>query len=100
MSYKDLVDADRRLVLLELLLQDNGMGNERVLEAGLDQLGHRVGLDRAAVREYLKFLETGQLVTIDMFRDTIMVATITERGAKVAKGNITVDGVAKPTPGG
>lgn len=100
MSYRDLVDADRRLVILELLMQDNGMGNERVLEAGLDQLGHRVGLDRASVRGHLKFLETAGCVTIDLFRDTIMVATITERGVKVAKGNITVDGVAKPTLGG
>lgn len=100
MSYKDLVNADRRLVILDLLLQDGGMGNERVLETGLESLGHRVGLDRASVRGHLKFLETAGCVTIDLFRDTIMVATITERGVKVAKGNITVDGVAQPTPGG
>lgn len=99
MSYKDLVDADRRLVILDLLMQDNGMGNERVLETGLEMLGHRVGVDRAAVRDHLKFLETAGLVTIDMFRDIIMVATITERGAKVQKGNITVDGVSRPVPG-
>lgn len=99
MSYKDLVDADRRLVILDLLLQDNGHGNERVLEAGLAQLGHRVGLDRASVRAHLKHLETTGCVTIDLFRDTIMVASITERGVKVAKGYITVDGVAQPTPG-
>ena len=100
MSYKDLIDADRRLVILDLLMQGGGMGNEKVLESGLEQLGHRVGLDRAAVRSHLKFLETAGCVTVDLFRDTIMVATITERGAKVQKGNITVDGVATPTPGG
>lgn len=100
MSFRDLVDADRRLTILSLLLEDQGFGNERVLEAGLEQLGHRVGLDRAAVRGYLKHLETVGCVTIDMFRDTIMVASITERGVKVAKGNITVEGVAQPTPGG
>lgn len=100
MSYKDLVDADRRLVILDLLMQGGGMGNEKVLETGLEQLGHRVGLDRASVRAHLKFLETTGCVTVDLFRDTIMVATITERGAKAQKGNITVDGVATPTPGG
>lgn len=100
MSYKDALNADRRLILLDLLLQDGGMGNERVLEAGLDQLGHRIGVDRSSVREHLRFLETAGCVTIDLFRDTIMVATITERGVKVARGNITVDGVAKPIIGG
>lgn len=100
MSYRDLVDADRRLVILDLLMQDGGHGNEKVLEKGLEMMGHRVGIDRSKVRAYLKELETAGCVTIDLFRDTIMVASITERGVKVAKGNITVDGVAQPTPGG
>lgn len=100
MSYKEQVTADRRLSILELLMQDGGMGNERVLETGLTSLGHRVGVDRAYVREQMKFLETAGCVTIDLFRDTVMVATITERGAKVSKGFITVDGVTQPTPGG
>lgn len=99
MSYREQVTADRRLLILELLMQDHGMGNEKVIEAGLTSLGHRVGVDRAYVREQLKFLETAGCVTIDLFRDTIMVATITERGAKVSKGFITVDGVTQPTPG-
>ena len=100
MSYRELVDADRRLVILTLLLEDGGHGNEKVLEKGLEMLGHRVGIDRATVRGYMKHLETAGCVTIDLFRDTIMVASITERGVKVAKGQITVDGVAQPTPGG
>ncbi|PZO04837.1 MAG: hypothetical protein DCF29_09515 [Alphaproteobacteria bacterium] len=94
------MDADRRLVILDLLMQDGGHGNEKVLEKGLEMMGHRVGIDRSKVRAYLKELETAGCVTIDLFRDTIMVASITERGVKVAKGNITVDGVAQPTPGG
>lgn len=100
MSYKEQVTADRRLAILELLMQDHGAGNERVIEVGLTSLGHRVGVDRAYVREQIKFLETAGCVTVDLFRDTIMVATITERGAKVSKGFITVDGVTQPTPGG
>jgi RNA-binding protein YhbY len=100
MSYRDLVNADRRLIILKLLLEDGGHGNEAVLEKGLEMLGHRAGLERAVVREYLRFLETAGLVKIEFFRDTIMVAEITERGVKAAKGQITVDGVAQPTPGG
>ena len=99
MSYRDLVDADRRLCMLRLLLEDGGHGNESVLEKGLEALGHRAGLERAVVRDHMRFLESAGLVTIDFYRDKIMVASITERGVKVARGQVTVDGVAQPSPG-
>lgn len=99
MSYRDVIDADRRLCILRLLLEDGGHGNESVLEKGLEALGHRAGLERTVVRGYLTFLETAGLVTVDFYRDKIMVASITARGVKVAKGQVTVDGVAQPSPG-
>lgn len=99
MSYRDVIDADRRLCILRLLLEDGGHGNESVLEKGLEALGHRAGLERTVVRGYLTFLETAGLVTVDFYRDKIMVASITARGVKVAKGQVTVDGVARPSPG-
>lgn len=100
MSYRDLVAADRRLCILRLLLEDGGHGNEGVLEKGLEALGHRAGLERAVVRGYLTDLEKVGAITVDFYRDKIMVASITERGVKVARGQVTVDGVAQPTPGG
>ena len=99
MSYRDLIDADRRLCMLRLMLEDGGCANESVLEKGLEALGHRAGLERAVVRNHMTFLETAGLVTVEFFRDKVMVATITERGVKVARGQITVDGVAQPSPG-
>lgn len=100
MSYRDVVDADRRLCMLRLLLEDGGHGNESVLEKGLEALGHRSGLERSVVRDYMRFLETAGLITVDYYRDKIMVAAITERGVKVARGQVTVDGVAQPSLGG
>lgn len=99
MSYKALLDADRRLVILRLLLEDGGHGNEAVLEKGLEALGHRAGMERAVVRGYLRDLEAAGCLTIDFYRDRIMVASITERGVKVARGQVVIDSVAQPTPG-
>lgn len=99
MSYRELVAADRRLCILRLLLEDGGHGNERVLEKGLESLGHRAGLERSVVRGYLSDLEKTGCITVEFHRDKIMVASITERGVKVARGQVTVDGVAQPSPG-
>lgn len=99
MSYADQVAADRRRDILKILLADGGSGSEIVLEQGLAMLGPRMGLERAVVRSALRHLEQADLVSIDYYRDTIMVASITERGVKVARGWITVDGVTQPEPG-
>lgn len=99
MSYRQLVEADRRLCILRLLLEDGGHGNESVLERGLEALGHRAGIERAVVRGYMSDLEKAGCITVEFYRDKVMVASITERGVKVARGQITVDGVAQPSPG-
>lgn len=99
MSYRDLVAADRRLCILRLLVEDGGHANESVLEQALEALGHRAGMERAVVRQYLRDLEQVDCLTIDLYRDKIMVASITERGVKVARGQVTVDGVKQPSPG-
>lgn len=99
MSYRDLVAADRRLCILRLLVEDGGHANESVLEQALEALGHRAGMERAVVRQYLRDLESVGCITIDFYRDKIMVASITERGVKVARGQVTVDGVKQPSPG-
>lgn len=99
MSYAERVDGDRRLVILRLLVEDEGSANESVLEHGLLALGHRVGLDREAVRQHLRFLRDADCLTIDMFRDKVMVASITGRGVAVAEGRVRIDGVSKPAIG-
>lgn len=99
MSYADFVDADRRLALLRLMAEDGGHANESVLETGLIALGHRARLDREAVRGHLRFLETAGCLTLEFYRDKVMVAALTRRGAAVADGRIEVDGVARPQIG-
>lgn len=99
MSFRDHIAADRRLCILRLLVDDGGHANESVVETVLEQLGHRAGLERAVVRQYLRDLEQVGCITIDYYRDKIMVASITERGVKVARGQVAVDGVKQPSLG-
>ena len=99
MSYRDHIDADRRLCILRVLVEDGGSANESVLETVLEALGHRAGMERSVVRQYMRDLEKCGCITLDYYRDKIMVASITERGVKVARGQITVDGVKQPSPG-
>jgi predicted ArsR family transcriptional regulator len=98
-GFADFLSQDRRLAILRLLVEARGSCGESVLEKGLWALGHRVGVDRDAVRADLRFLETAGCVEIEFFQDKVMVATLTRRGEACAKGNITVDGVAEPAIG-
>ena len=93
MSYADHLAANRRLCILQNLIEDGGSGSETAIEQILLASGHRPGLTRDYVREQLKYLADLDAVSIEYFRDKLMVATITERGVNIAHGRITVDGV-------
>ena len=99
-SYAQLVAADRRLCILRLLVEARGSSNESVLQKALEALGHLAEMSRDYVRDQLRFLETAGLVRIDYYNDRVMVAHILERGAAVARGSISCDGVAEPSFGG
>ncbi|MBI1408136.1 MAG: hypothetical protein GC145_18645 [Caulobacter sp.] len=99
MSYRDLVEAERRLIVLRLLIENGGAGSESIIERGLLAIGERVDLDRAAVRRFIRELEQKTCVLVDLFQDKLMVATITKHGVAVAEGRVSVDGVAKPSLG-
>lgn len=99
MSYSEQVAAERRRDILKLMLEDGGSGSEIVLEQGLAMLGPRIGLERAVVRGLMRDLEKSGLITVDFWRDSVMVGSITERGVKVSRGWITADGVAPSEPG-
>lgn len=100
MSYAEHLAAERRLAVLQLLVEDRGQSNEQVLERALLAMGHSAGMTRAYVRALLTFLETVGCVTIEFFRDQLMVAKITDRGQAVARGSIDVAGIASPQLGG
>ena len=95
-AFGDLVDADRRLVILRCLKEDSGYSlNESVIQAMLEALGHNVSRDR--VRTDLGWLLEQGLVTIEEVV-SVQVATITDRGIDVATGKAVVPGVKRPRP--
>lgn len=98
-AFSEHLAADRRLVILRLLVEARGEAGESVLEKGLHMLGHRAGLTRDLVRQDLKHLQDVDCVEIDLFNDRVMIAHITRRGVACAEGAITVAGVAEPSLG-
>jgi len=96
MSFERIVDADQRLIVLQALSSGAGYDlNESILRAFLGQFGHSISNDK--VRTELRWLEEQGLLTIKLVFG-IHVATITERGADVAKGLAVVDGVNRARP--
>ncbi|MBN2060714.1 MAG: ArsR family transcriptional regulator [Deltaproteobacteria bacterium] len=94
--YAELIDSDRRLVILRILEEDAGYSmNESVIQSVLEKLGHAVSRDR--VRTDLKWLEEQGLVTIEEVV-SVQVATLTSRGSDVACGRVMVPGVKRPRP--
>lgn len=96
--FTDMMDEDRRLVILRCLEEDSGYSlNESVIEDCLEALGHNVSRDR--VRTDLAWLSEQGLVVIEHIVN-VQVATLTSRGADVARGRVSVPGVKRPRPKG
>ena len=98
MSYQDLVTADIRLRLLQLLsVKPTYTGNEVALQAELAcKYGHTLGRDR--VRTELTWLEDQGLLVLQK-PGGIMLATLTTTGLEVSGGIGRNPGVAAPRPG-
>ena len=95
-GYSDLVAADMRLVILQLLARAEGYAlNDRILASALAPFGHRVGLDRLAT-ELAWLAEQGLAGTEAIAGFT--TATLTTRGEDVARGRARVPGVRRPRP--
>ncbi|MGL4886349.1 MAG: VpaChn25_0724 family phage protein [Aeromonas veronii] len=96
MSFKELVTADQRLVMLRSLHEMPGYeANESILDACLDQYGHKISRDE--VRTHISWLAEQGLVTQRELGSTL-IAKLTGRGIDVATGASTVPGVKKPRP--
>lgn len=98
-SYFEHLKHDRRLVILRLLKQSGGSGNDSILLQGVRFIGHG-GATRDEIRDDIEFMRDRGLVKAEYFNETVVVATITERGIDCAAGRIEVEGVKKPTVGG
>jgi hypothetical protein len=99
-SLKELMAADRRLVILRLLANEDvhGSATDSVLQTALDHVGHAVSRDQ--VRTDMAWLGEQQLVDVEELAEDIHVATLTRRGGDVAAGRATVPGVKRPSPAG
>lgn len=97
MSYADIVEADRRLVILKVLQDSAGYAcNEHLLGSLLGSFGHAIPADR--LRTDLAWLTEQSLITV---RDVggVEIASLTQRGLDVAQGRAHVPGVKRPAPG-
>ena len=95
-SYQEHMMEDRRLALLRLLVEADGHANESVLMYGIRALGH-IKTTPEQLRADLEFLRETGLVTHEWFKDSVLVAKLTQRGVNVAEGSETVAGVKKPS---
>ena len=93
MSFRQLLDEDRRLVALRALCDCGGSANESVLQTCLEQYGHRISRD--LTRSYMSWLAEQNLIKLQDIAGCF-VAYITGRGEDTATGRATVIGVKKP----
>ncbi|EJU3030179.1 ArsR family transcriptional regulator [Salmonella enterica] len=89
----DILNEDRRLVILRSLLDCNNEANESILQDCLDAYGHNVSRD--VVRGQIDWLAEQNLVTVENLSG-FYVVTITGRGQDVAEGRAKVSGVKRP----
>lgn len=96
-GYSDIVAADRRLVLLRLLHeQDDGALADSPLHAALRVLGH--GVPRNTLKADLEFLAGEQLVLLSHpMGDGFTLVEIAQRGEDVVNRVEKVEGVAVPS---
>ena len=96
MNYRDTVNADRLLLILQTLREAADFTtNEVVLLASLAELGHRISRDM--LRTDLAWLEEQGLLLAQQ-PSGVWVVTLTSRGYDVSLGLARVPGVARPRP--
>jgi hypothetical protein len=95
---RQVVDADRRLVILRLLVEYRGALNSSTLLEGVRAWDHRY-VDRPMLLDDLHWLEFRDLVTLDDLGSNVLDAAITPKGERAAGGNEWVEDVARPDKG-
>ncbi|CAM3169081.1 ArsR family transcriptional regulator [Moritella viscosa] len=96
MALKELLQHDRRLVILRILNETPSYSaNESILDSSLDVYGHRVSRD--VVLSEMHWLAEQGLISLSDAVDTA-VAILTQRGIDVATGQALHPGVKRPRP--
>lgn len=96
MSFADVMDSDRRLVVLKALEGSAGYkAAQFILQRYVEQFGHLVTVDR--IKSDLAWLAEQGLVTVAT-PEGVSVATLTQRGLDVVSGRAVTPGVTRPAP--
>jgi len=94
--FADYLRQDQRLVLLRILSElPQYRSNSSVMANLLGEFGHHPSRDQ--VKTELFWLGEQNLIKVEDI-GSVLVVTLTERGADVAAGRASVPGVSKPRP--
>lgn len=97
-NYFDYAMGHVRLAVLRTLVEcPTSSANDSILATAMGELGLPVTRDQ--LRGQLGWLEEQGLLRLGRPNDTLLVATLRERGAEVALGRAQVDGVQRPSVG-
>lgn len=95
-NFADYLRQDQRLVMLRILSElPQYRANSSVITSLLGEFGHHPSRDQ--VKGELTWLGEQGLVKVEDI-GSVLVVTLTERGADVAAGRASVPGVSKPRP--
>lgn len=96
MGYRDMLDADRRLVILRAVnAEHDGKLSEALLQQHLDRYGHNIARD--LVRTLIRSLEAlGAVIVHEPAPDT-MIAEITQTGEDHMARRARIEGIAVPS---
>lgn len=92
---REVINADRRLVILRLLVEYRGALNSSALEGALRPWHSYI--DRAMVRDDLRWLELRELVNLEDLGRDVSDVRVTPKGERAASGREWVEGVARPS---
>lgn len=96
MSFQDHYEASLRLALLRALLEAPGESANASVLHRVVQEDFRFNVERSKIHNELGWLQEQSFVTVEELSATVRVGTLTERGARVARGIIKVEGVDTP----
>ncbi|HFL2847384.1 TPA: ArsR family transcriptional regulator [Pseudomonas aeruginosa] len=95
-NFADYLRQDQRLVMLRILSElPQYRANSSVITSLLGEFGHHPSRDQ--VKGELTWLGEQGLVKVEDI-GSVLVVTLTERGADVAAGRASVPGIKKPGP--
>ena len=96
-GFGDLHAADLRLAILQVLNEDTGEQNDLILATWLERIGHTPATQH--LRDELAWLAEQRCIKLAPLGSSGAVkASLTTKGADVARGRETVPGILRPDP--